>query len=66
VTTHPTAEWIANQLTEACGWEQFPRYLIRDRDAAYGDVSSDEFAQWAFAISRRLHGLHDKTGMPNG
>jgi hypothetical protein len=27
VTTHPTAEWIANQLTEACGWEQLPRYL---------------------------------------
>ena len=21
VTTHPTAEWIANQITEACGWE---------------------------------------------
>jgi hypothetical protein len=20
VTAHPTAEWIANQLTEACGW----------------------------------------------
>jgi transposase InsO family protein len=38
VTTHPTAEWIANQLTEACGWEQLARYLIRDRDAAYGDV----------------------------
>src|ERR1700720_2820401 len=32
VTTHPTAEWIANQRTEACGWEQHPRYLIRDRD----------------------------------
>src|ERR1700686_2481926 len=30
VTSHPTAEWIANQLTEACGWEQAPRYLIRD------------------------------------
>src|SRR5260370_4523282 len=26
VTAHPTAEWIANQLTEACGWEQIPRY----------------------------------------
>ncbi len=38
VTTHPTAEWIANQFTEACGWEQLPRSLIRDRDAAYGDV----------------------------
>jgi hypothetical protein len=23
--------------------------------------SSDEFDQWAFAISRRLHGLHGKT-----
>jgi hypothetical protein len=22
VTAHPTAEWIVNQLTEACGWEQ--------------------------------------------
>jgi hypothetical protein len=32
VTAHPTAEWIANQVTEACGWEQAPRYLLRDRD----------------------------------
>jgi transposase InsO family protein len=38
VTAHPTAEWIANQLTEACGWEQAPRYLIRDRDRCYGNV----------------------------
>jgi transposase InsO family protein len=38
VTAHPTAEWIANQVTEACGWEQAPRYLIRDRDGAYGGV----------------------------
>jgi len=27
VTAHPTAEWIANQATEACGWEQAPCYL---------------------------------------
>src|SRR5665213_1926216 len=32
VTPHPTAEWVANQLIAACGWEQPPRYLIRDRD----------------------------------
>jgi transposase InsO family protein len=38
VTAHATAEWIANQLTEACGWEQIPRYLIRDRDRAYGEI----------------------------
>jgi hypothetical protein len=28
VTAHPTAERIANQVTEACGWEQAPGYLI--------------------------------------
>src|SRR6476620_721846 len=38
VTSHPTAEWMANQLTEACGWEQAPRYVIRDRDGAYGEL----------------------------
>src|SRR5205085_6796466 len=38
VTAHPTAEWIANQITEACGWDQAPRYLIRDRDGADGEV----------------------------
>jgi hypothetical protein len=38
VTAHPTAEWVANQLTQACGWEQIPRYLIRDRDGAYGEI----------------------------
>jgi transposase InsO family protein len=38
VRAHPTAEWIANQVTEACGWKQPPCYLIRDRDGAYGEV----------------------------
>jgi transposase InsO family protein len=37
-TTHPTAEWIARQLTEACGWDEAPRYLVRDRDRSYGEV----------------------------
>jgi hypothetical protein len=38
VTAHPSAEWIARQLTEACGWSEPPRYIIRDRDGAYGEV----------------------------
>ena len=38
VTARPSAYWIAHQLTEAYGWQQTPRYLIRDRDRAYGDV----------------------------
>ena len=37
-TEHPTAEWIARQMTEAFGWEMPPRYLVRDRDHAYGEV----------------------------
>ena len=36
VTTHPTADWIARQITEAFPWAEAPRYLIRDRDCVYG------------------------------
>jgi hypothetical protein len=36
VIAHPNAEWLARQLAEACGWDEPPRYLIRDRDGAYG------------------------------
>src|SRR5213592_2886690 len=28
VTRHPSAEWIAQQVTEACGWESAPQYLV--------------------------------------
>jgi putative transposase len=35
VTEHPTAQWTAQQIPEAFPWEA-PRYLIRDRDRAYG------------------------------
>jgi hypothetical protein len=36
VTPHPTADWIARQITEAFPWNEAPRYLIRDRDQIYG------------------------------
>ncbi|MGA7737043.1 MAG: integrase core domain-containing protein [Pseudolabrys sp.] len=35
VTTNPTAEWIARQITEAFPWNEAPLYLIRDRDRIY-------------------------------
>jgi hypothetical protein len=38
VTARPSAHWIARQLTEAYGWQQTPRYIVRDRDCVYGDV----------------------------
>jgi transposase InsO family protein len=37
VTEHPTAEWTARQLLEACTREESPRYAIRDRDSVYGE-----------------------------
>jgi transposase InsO family protein len=38
VTDHPTAAWAAHQLVESFPEETAPRYLLRDRDAIYGDV----------------------------
>ena len=51
VTPHPTAEWLAQQITEAFPWNEAPRYLIRDRDAIYGA-----------AVTRRVRsmGIRDK------
>jgi transposase InsO family protein len=51
VATHPTAEWIAQQMTEAFPWPEAPRYLIHDRDGIYGA-----------AVTRRLRamGIRDK------
>jgi hypothetical protein len=46
VTANPTAEWIAQQITEAFPWDEAPRYLIRDRDTSYGA-----------AVTRRLQAM---------
>ena len=34
---HPTAQWTAQQLVEAFPWDMVPKYLLRDRDAVYGE-----------------------------
>jgi len=38
VTSNPTAEWIAGQVTDAFPWDEAPRHLIRDRDGAFGSA----------------------------
>ena len=55
VTTNPTAEWIARQLTEAFPWDEAPRYLIRDRDRIFGAI-----------VTRRLSamGIRDRPTAP--
>jgi hypothetical protein len=55
VTAHPTAEWIARQLSEAYGWKEAPRYLVRDRDGAYGE---------AFIRCLRAMGIRDRPIAP--
>ena len=38
VTRHPTAEWLARQITEAFPWDKAPAYIVRDNDRAFGSV----------------------------
>jgi transposase InsO family protein len=38
VTRHPTAEWLARQITAAFPWTSAPAYLVRGIDRAYGQV----------------------------
>ena len=55
VTSYPTADWVARQITEAFPWNEAPRYMIRDRDRIYGTV-----------VTRRLRamGIRDKPIAP--
>ncbi|MFK4650510.1 transposase InsO family protein [Bradyrhizobium japonicum] len=55
VISHPTAEWVARQITEAFPWNEAPRHMIRDRERIYGAV-----------VTRRLRamGIRDKPTAP--
>jgi putative transposase len=41
VTENPTQVWLARQMTEAFPWDTAPGYLLRDRDASYGQSLRD-------------------------
>jgi len=55
VTRHPTAEWLARQITEAFPWVSAPAYLVRDNDRAYGCV---------FTSRVRAMGIRDRPISP--
>ena len=55
VTRHPTAEWLARQITEAFPWTSAPDYLVRDNDGAYGH---------AFTFRVRAMGIRDRPISP--
>ena len=52
---HPTAEWLARQITEAFPWASAPAYLVRDNDRAYGHV---------FTSRVRAMGIRDRPTSP--
>jgi transposase InsO family protein len=69
VTEHPTAGWVGQQMVEAFAEREAPRYLIRDRDAAYGnefrrrvqalgmtEVITAPRSSWQNAFAERLIG----------
>jgi hypothetical protein len=71
VTARPS---VARQLTEAYGWQQTPRYIVRDRDCVYrcrhraasrnGHTGSADLA--TIAMAKRILGeVHrfDSTGL---
>jgi hypothetical protein len=55
VTADPTADWIARPISEAFPWDRAPKYLIRDRDGAYGEV---------FKRRLRAMGIKDRPTAP--
>ena len=55
VTRYPTAGWLARQVTDALPWDTAPRYLLRDRDASYGESFADKSMRWGSRKSSPLH-----------
>lgn len=55
ITDHPTALWLARQITEAFPWDSAPLHLVRDNDGAYGA---------AFRRRLRAMGIRDRPTMP--
>ena len=69
VTEHPSAEWAAQQVVEAFAERDTKTYLIRDRDAIYGnefrrriqslginDIITAPRSPWQNALAERLIG----------
>jgi hypothetical protein len=52
VTRHPTAAWLARQITEAFPWASAPDYLVRDNDRACGHVFNVA-GFWVTSLIRR-------------
>ena len=70
VTSHPTAEWVARQITEAFPWNEAPRYSIAPSStgvASHLCLSSADFITIIAKFNFRYRQVCGKTsGMPQG
>jgi len=66
VTTNPTSDWIARQMTEAFPWDDAPKYLIRDRIASMVPSSHADCAPWASGTSLPHQPRLGRMALPNG
>jgi putative transposase len=55
VTTHPTAEWVTQQIVECCAWDRWPpRFLIHDHDTRYGTMFAHPIVNRAAVSAKPL------------
>jgi Bacterial regulatory proteins, tetR family len=62
VTKHPTAEWLARQISEAFPWASASAYLVRDNDRAYGQVFTARVLTAVTGTNLRLERRRTKPG----
>jgi len=67
VTQHPSAAWTARQVLEAWGADNAPRFLVRDRDAIYGETFRRQVtaprSPWQNAHAERVIGSIRREGL---
>ena len=60
VTTNPTAEWIAGQVTETFPWDEAPLHLLRDRDCSFGPAYTRRIRSMGIRDHPTEHGRRGK------
>ena len=66
VIDHPTAEWIASQITDAFPWDEAPDYMVGTATDATATPSRSALQPWASAITRSRRNRSGRTGMRKG
>jgi len=66
VAGHPTAQWLARQITEAFPWDTAPGFWCGTRTAPTDWRSGGGFAPWASATARPCPIRRGRTAMWSG